>query len=302
MKNTRILITEDDTISREVMAKLLQSCHYETCSCTLAEEAIARIKQEPFNILITDLQMPEMDGFELIRNVRMIHPEILTIMITGFSTDEIRCRAKAEGIDGFFSKPVEWDELYTLLDNLSESVKTGNQNMPSKAGNDRRPHLSRGIVFALIFLLFAVFDANPSKAQPPFHLQNRPMLKAEGPEACWQSSDLALTETQIKSLGGLRSDYAVETMPLRRELFSLRFELRHLIRDPNVDPRVLLDRQKKISDLQAKLDNLSFSYQIKGRSILTREQLEQLPRDCSLELEAVFGTGAGMSRGPRRGR
>ena len=107
MKNRKILIAEDDGFSRGAMEKILQSHNYETFSCALAEEAIARLKQESFNILITDLHMPGMDGFELIRNARKIQPRLLTIMMTGFSTDEIKHRVKEEGVDAFFSKPVD---------------------------------------------------------------------------------------------------------------------------------------------------------------------------------------------------
>ena len=125
----------------------------------------------------------------------------------------------------------------------------------------------------------------------------------DGQAACWKSSDLALTEEQTKALEGLQRDYMAEAMPLRRELMSLRFELRHLIRDPNVQSKVLFDRQKKISDLQVKLDNLSLSYQIKARSMLTKEQLEQLPQNCSLgtspEYEMLIGIGRGLRRGIR---
>jgi hypothetical protein len=82
---------------------------------------------------------------------------------------------------------------------------------------------------------------------------------------------------------------------------SLRFEIRHLARDPNVQSKILFDRQKKISELQAKLDNLSLSFQIKARSIFTKKQLEQLPSDCLMGMEVGFEMGIGIGRGPRRG-
>ena len=128
--NPRILIVEDDEFSRGAMEKLLQSYDYETFSCALAEEAIARLKQESFSLLITDLHMPGMDGFELIRKARMIRPELSTILITGFPTEGVQTKAKEERVDGFFSKPVDWDELYTLLDTLLGLGKIQNQDIP----------------------------------------------------------------------------------------------------------------------------------------------------------------------------
>jgi len=301
MKNGKILIVEDDAFSRGAMEKLLQSYDYETFSCELAEEAIALLKQESFNILITDLHMPGMDGFELIRNARMIQPGLLTIMTTGFSTEEVKCKAKEEKLDGFFSKPVDWDELHALLDTLSGSEKIQDQEMSLNIRKGKGPYLPRGIFFVLILLLLTIFYVQMSKAQPPFYPQNKPMLRSDSQDACWQSSDLALSEAQKKELENLQRAYSAEAMPLRRELISSRFELIHLIRDSNAQSNILVDRQKRISELQAKLDNLSLSYQMKARSIFTKEQLDRLPQDCLLGMSTGYEMPIGIGRGPRRG-
>jgi hypothetical protein len=117
-----------------------------------------------------------------------------------------------------------------------------------------------GIVFALISYLLIMFGAPASKAKPLFHPQSRHMLRMDGQNDCWESTDLGLTEAQEKALEGLQRVYALEALPLRIELMSLRFELRYLVRDPNVQSELLFDRQKKISQAQAKLDDLSLSY------------------------------------------
>jgi Spy/CpxP family protein refolding chaperone len=169
------------------------------------------------------------------------------------------------------------------------------------ADKGKGAYFLRGIVIALILLLLCLFYIQMAKAQQPFYPQNKPMVRMNGQGVCWQFSDLVLTETQTKALESLQRDYTVEAIPLRRELMSLRFELRHLIRDPYVQSKVLFDRQKKISDLQVKLDTLSLSYQIKARSILTKEQLEQLPQDCSLAISPEYEILIGTGKGPRRG-
>jgi len=153
----------------------------------------------------------------------------------------------------------------------------------------------------IMFLIFTLFNVQLSKAQPSFYPQNKRTWKGDSQGACWQSSDLVLTEAQTKALGNLQCAYVAEATPLRKELMSIRFELRHLIRDPNVQSKVLFDRQKKISELQVKLDNLSLSYQLKARSILTNEQLKQLPQDCSLGMSPEYDILIGIGRGPRRG-
>ena len=79
MKSKKILIVEDDVFSRGAMEKILESHNYDTSSCGTAEEAVIKLQEESFGILITDLQMGGMDGLELIREARRIYPEIPTI-------------------------------------------------------------------------------------------------------------------------------------------------------------------------------------------------------------------------------
>ncbi len=299
MEPVKILITEDDVFSRAVMEQILRSHHYETSSCATGEEAMARLKQELFNILITDLHMPGIDGFELIRNARTIHPDLRTIMITGFPSDETKSKAKEEGLNGFFSKPVNWDELHELLRTLSTPGKSQSENMSGNIRKDGEASLRRGVLFGLILFLLTFINIQPLLAQPSFPKQNRAILRMGEEGVCGQIP--ALTEEQAKALKALQQAYMAEATSLRRDLIVLRLELGYLLRDPNVQPKVLFDRQKKISELRAKLDDLSLSYQIKARSILTKEQLEQLPPDFSMGMGSGFGTDIGIGRGVRKG-
>ena len=125
MKTQKILIVEDDVFSRGAMEKILESHNYETSSCATAEEAVIKLQEESFGILITDLRMQEMDGLELIKEARRIYPEISTILVTGCASDEIRLKAKEEGVNGFFPKPIEWGELIGLLEVLTRTGEAG---------------------------------------------------------------------------------------------------------------------------------------------------------------------------------
>ena len=299
MKSKKILIVEDDVFSRGAMENLLHSSGYETRSCADAEEALTCLTRESFNILITDVRMPGMDGFELIRNARMIHPHLRTIMVTGFPADEIKNKAKEERVDGFLSKPIDWDKLYELLRSLSIPGKFQNRNISENIGKDRRPSLRREIRLGLLLFLLTSMNIQPLLAQPSFPKQNKAILKMGEEGVCGQSP--VLTEEQAKALEAIQHAYMAEAMPLRRDLIVLRLEFRYLVRDPNVRPKILLDRQKKISELQAKLGNLVFSFQMKARSIFTKEQLEQLPEDCLLGIESGFGMDAGTRRGVWKG-
>jgi len=301
MKTRKILIIENDTFSRGVMEKLLQSYDYEACSCAQAEEAISRLKQESFNILITDLHMPGMDGFELIKEARKIYPEILTILITGLASEEIKLKAKEERVNGFFSKPIEWDELIALLGVLTRTGGGNNQHIQKGKGNRGYSSFQRGIFIMLVLSLLALLGIQLSEAQDRLPKLDRPSLRMDSPERCWKSSSFGLTEEQIGALEGLQRAYQAEATPKYRELMTLRIELQCYVSDKNIKPQDLMERHKKLLSLQTKFESLSFSYQMKARSILTKEQLDRLPQDCLLDMGVGYGTGMGVGRGPRRG-
>jgi len=153
-------------------------------------------------------------------------------------------------------------------------------------------------MISLILLFLILFNIHSSEAQQRFYQQSRPTLKMDEVRTCWRSSSLSLSEGQIKELEYLQMTFVEEASPLRRQLLSLRFELRYLTRDSNVQPKILFHLQKRISDLQGILENLSLSYQIKARYVLTREQLNRLPQDC----EMGMGTGYGLRAGRRLGK
>ncbi len=160
----------------------------------------------------------------------------------------------------------------------------------------------RRLTFMVTILIAFIFvNVKVSGAQKIFRLDTKPNLRMADRETCWESSPLSLTEDQIKALESIQQAYISEIISLRRELMSLRFELRHLIKDQNVPSKTLFERQRRISELQGKLESLFLSYQIKARSILTKEQLEQLPEDSWVGMEAGFGTDIGIGRGVRKG-
>ena len=187
MKARKILVVEDDAFSRGAMEKILESHHYDTSSCGTAEEAMIKLQEESFGILITDLRMQEMDGLELIREARKIHPEILAILMTGLATEDVKLKAKEEGVNGFFSKPIEWDKLIALVEVLSKMGKDNNQNIDKNNGNRGYSSLHRGIFIMLILSLLTLPGIQLSEAQERFPKLDRPSLRMDSQERCWKS-------------------------------------------------------------------------------------------------------------------
>jgi CheY-like chemotaxis protein len=123
MKAKKILVVDDDVFISGAMQKILESYDYEPSSYDQGQQALDRLQQELFDILITDFHMPEMDGLELIRRAKIIQPGIQAILVTGLPTEEIRSKADQEELGGLLLKPIDWNELRSLLANLSDSGK-----------------------------------------------------------------------------------------------------------------------------------------------------------------------------------
>ncbi len=123
-----------------------------------------------------------------------------------------------------------------------------------------------------------------SEAQPPFvPSPGKALPQTYSYGACRKDPSITFTEEQTKNLENLERAFLEEVRPLSSELRNLRLELRFAVSDPQVQPQVLLDKQRRMSAIQAKLENLRFSYLVKVRSIFTKEQLERFPPDCPVK-------------------
>ena len=82
----RLLIVDDETAQMTALCKTLQMEGYETVGFSLATEALAALRTQSFDLVLTDMMMPEMDGITLLRNAFEIDPNLVGIMMTGHGT------------------------------------------------------------------------------------------------------------------------------------------------------------------------------------------------------------------------
>ena len=83
--SAKILLAEDDNDMRRFLVKALQNAGYEVTSFDNGLSAYNRLREEPFELLLTDIVMPEMDGIELARRATELDPELKVMFITGFA-------------------------------------------------------------------------------------------------------------------------------------------------------------------------------------------------------------------------
>jgi CheY-like chemotaxis protein/two-component sensor histidine kinase len=118
----RVLVVDDDTDSREFIAFVLEQLGAQVNTVTSAGEAIATLEQSQPNILLSDIGMPNMDGYMLMRQIRAMPPEqggqILAIALTAYAGEIDRQQALAAGFQHHLAKPVEPNELVKVILNL----------------------------------------------------------------------------------------------------------------------------------------------------------------------------------------
>jgi DNA-binding NtrC family response regulator len=142
MKKQKILIAEDDDLNRNNLTELLTMEGYEVKAVENGKEAMAAFVEDKYDLVITDLKMPEGDGLELLKFVKDMNPDNIVIMMTGFGTVDSAVEAMKYGAFDYITKPMKDDlvkltvsralsfaslqeENVTLRDNLREKYDFG---------------------------------------------------------------------------------------------------------------------------------------------------------------------------------
>jgi PAS domain S-box-containing protein len=118
--NERILVVDDEKGVVRSCVRILERAGYTVSGRTDSLSVPKLLKQESFDLLLTDIKMPKMDGLELLGVAKEIDPHMTVVLITGFGTMEDAIRAIRLGAQGFLMKPFEPKELVaTVSDNLA---------------------------------------------------------------------------------------------------------------------------------------------------------------------------------------
>jgi two-component system cell cycle response regulator CpdR len=113
----RILLAEDDQVMREYLARALERSGYRVAAVDRGTEAMPLLESESFDLLLTDIVMPEMDGIELAQRAQEIAPEMRVMFITGFAAVTLKA-GKAVPQARVLSKPFHLRDLVREVDQL----------------------------------------------------------------------------------------------------------------------------------------------------------------------------------------
>ena len=116
----KILVVDDNPVSRELIREVLEDTHQRVLEAGNGEEALEKVLQEEPDIILLDIQMPALDGYEVLRRIRA-NPRVAAlpvIAVTAFAMQEDCEKALAVGFDDFVTKPVDIASLRSKIRTL----------------------------------------------------------------------------------------------------------------------------------------------------------------------------------------
>ncbi len=119
MEAISVLVVDDEPGIALLCKRILSRAEYDVTSETDPRVAIERLQQKHFDLLLVDIRMPEVDGFDVISRAQMVQPDIAVLVMTGFGTVETAIRALRQGVDGLLLKP------FNTSEELLQAVRQG---------------------------------------------------------------------------------------------------------------------------------------------------------------------------------
>jgi two-component system cell cycle response regulator CpdR len=119
---TKILLAEDDNDMRRFLEKALEKAGYSVVAFDNGASAYDRLREEPFELLLTDIVMPEMDGIELARRATEIDPDLKVMFITGFAAVALNADSKAPRDAKVLSKPFHLRDLVNEVEKMLKAA------------------------------------------------------------------------------------------------------------------------------------------------------------------------------------
>jgi len=125
----KILVVDDEQGLREVLSIMLKRTGYAVTSVADGEEAVELLSKEIFDLVITDLRMPKVNGMEVLKAAKSASPETVVLVITAFATADSAVEAMKQGAYDYLTKPFQVDEVQLIIRNALEKRRLTTENI-----------------------------------------------------------------------------------------------------------------------------------------------------------------------------
>lgn len=134
-RGARVLVIDDEALVRDVLSQALSRARYQVTLASSGEEGLRLFKEQPFDIVLSDLAMPGVSGWEVCRTIKEISPRTPVAMITGWGLELDPQKVEESGVDRVISKPFDFSRI---LDVVSEMRESKEKNLPLSTKEEPR--------------------------------------------------------------------------------------------------------------------------------------------------------------------
>ena len=166
MPNGSILVIDDEAEIREGLELLLASEGYSVTSAETAQSGLARLEQEPYDLLLLDVSLPDRNGLDLLRDIRQRDPQLPIVLITAYGSIDMARQAFKSGAQDYITKPWSNDELLAQVASAVEGRRLREENVQLKRALKQRYNFPNiiGKGERIVSLLDLVAQVAPSRS------------------------------------------------------------------------------------------------------------------------------------------
>jgi DNA-binding NtrC family response regulator len=124
----RILVVDDERHQRDILQVILETDGWETVTAASGRQAVAACREQPFDVVLTDLKMPDMNGIALLEELLRAQPGVCVILMTAHGTIDSAVDAMRKGAFDYLTKPLEKDELLMVVRRAMERTRLVREN------------------------------------------------------------------------------------------------------------------------------------------------------------------------------
>jgi len=136
----RVMVVDDEENIREVLSNFLSDLGYEVVVATDGQDALNKFHKGEYDLIVSDLLMPSIDGLELLKRIREIDKDVIFLMITGYPSIETAVEAIKKGAYDYITKPFHMEDVKLRIERAFE-----------KKSLRERLHAVQGFAWALLF-------------------------------------------------------------------------------------------------------------------------------------------------------
>lgn len=112
----RVLVVDDEEEVVTFLCNFLRRINIASTRALSGKEAIELFRKGEYLWVFLDVKMPDMNGFDVLKEMKKINSRVKVIMITGSSAQDVKTKARKEGVIGFIRKPLDLEELHTVIE------------------------------------------------------------------------------------------------------------------------------------------------------------------------------------------